>query len=126
MHRKLKVAILALLGFSVSCSAVREGASSKRSAGEREDTNYLERIRVMYGTPRPVGEQAGGVTPMSAPQQVMASDPQQAVASEPQQQAVAPEPQAAVSAPQQITVSDPQAQSPSGDPAPAAPAGKGE
>lgn len=57
MTKKLKLALVALLGFSAACSSVKNAPS--KSEGAREDTSavpeYRENvpIRVMYGVPIP-------------------------------------------------------------------------
>ncbi len=58
MNRRIKLALLAMLGFSTACSTVRNtSADSKKSnqtsEAEAVQTQERPRIKVMYGVPNP-------------------------------------------------------------------------
>lgn len=60
MNNKLKIAAIALLGFSTACCATRKGAvkgGDKESPSIEQDT-VNARIKLMYGVRMPNGEAA--------------------------------------------------------------------
>lgn len=62
--KNIKLAIIALLGFSTACSTVKEGTKSKK-----EDSDKIEAapsLIVMYGVRRPV-EASGEVKKVETP-----------------------------------------------------------
>lgn len=50
--KSIKLAIIALLGFSTACSTVKEGSKSKKK--ESEKVEVAPSIVVMYGVRRPI------------------------------------------------------------------------
>ncbi len=62
--KSIKLAIIALLGFSTACSTVKEGTKSKKVNSEKEE--ITPSIVVMYGVRRPV-EQLQEVKKIDSP-----------------------------------------------------------
>ena len=50
--KSIKLAIIALLGFSTACSTVKESSKSKKEKSEKEEV--APAIVVMYGVRRPI------------------------------------------------------------------------
>lgn len=53
--KSIKLAIIALLGFSTACSTVKEGAKNKKT--KSDNAEVAPSIIVMYGVRRPVEPQ---------------------------------------------------------------------
>lgn len=52
--KSIKLAIIALLGFSTACSTVKEGSKSKNNDQKDKKEDVAPSIIVMYGVRRPV------------------------------------------------------------------------
>ena len=58
MSKKIKWALLAMLGFATACSTVRNTARNENPAPELPDTvENVPQIRLMYGVRPPVSEE---------------------------------------------------------------------
>lgn len=69
MSKRIKWALLALLGFSTACSTVKNSAKESQQEAPEEVTPPTEehRIRVLYGVRRPDGQQVYPATPEETP-----------------------------------------------------------
>lgn len=70
MSKRIKWALLALLGFSTACSTVKNTAKENNSEPSEEVTPPSEehRIRVLYGVRPPKTQQPEAETPAQTPE----------------------------------------------------------
>lgn len=59
MNRKIKLAIIAMLGFSTACTAVKNAPKNKERSGASQGSDTVpaeipRRVVVMYGVPAPL------------------------------------------------------------------------
>lgn len=79
MHKRIKLAILTLLGFSTACSTVKNASKGEPASAERADTTAFggserPKIVVMYGVRPPVEEPLRDAPVLKVPQQTPASE----------------------------------------------------